>query len=100
MLTLAEPVPQDQLSAAANQLNHLCQGLTVDGVSRLAQSDDSLMQDMLKLIRDEMTRAASTITGQVTGTQTNVLAEPEFAEAGTQSARCSKNSLDDLLTHC
>jgi heat-inducible transcriptional repressor len=103
MLTLAEPVPQDQLSAAANQLNQLCQGLTVDGVSCLPAPENSLQQDMLRLIQDEMARAASAVTGQVyRDGLTNVLAEPEFAEAGNarKALRVLEESslLEDLLT--
>ena len=103
MLTLAEPVPQEQLSAVANRLNVTCQGLTLEGLSALPEPDDALMQDMLRLIRDEMSRAAAMRTGQVyRDGLTNVLAEPEFAEAG--SARKAlrvleePSLLEDLLT--
>ena len=82
MLALAEPVSQDQLSATANRVNALCQGMEANGIAALPGRVEALEQDVLKLARDEMERMGAAITGEVyRDGLTNVLAEPEFAEA-------------------
>lgn len=103
MLTLAEPVPQEQLSAAANRINQICQGLDLEGLNSFLDVEDNLLHDVLRLIRDEMARAASTRTGQVyRDGLTNVLAEPEFAESGParKALRVLEETslLEDLLS--
>ncbi len=102
MLALAEPVPQGRLSATATRLNQLCQGLDVSGLANL-NSQDSLEQDLIKLVGDEITRTSEALAGEVyRDGLTNVLAEPEFAEA--QMARRAlrileeRSLLEDLLT--
>jgi heat-inducible transcriptional repressor len=81
MLFLAEPVPQEQLSTAANHLNSLSEGRTSDDLSALSGQLNALEQDLLKLIQDEMHRSSSVLTGEVyRDGLSNVLAEPEFAE--------------------
>ncbi len=96
MLTLAEPVTQENLSAAANRLNQICMGLDLEGVNRLPEVEDLLTKDILRLTRDEMSRAARTRTGQLyRDGLTNVLAEPEFAEAG--AARNALRMLEEPL---
>ena len=103
MLALAEPVPQDRLSATANRLNDLCQGLDIEGLSNLPGQFDALEQDVLKLVGEEMQRMSVAVTGDVYHDGlSNVLAEPEFA--GSESARKAlrvleeRSLLDDLLT--
>ena len=82
MLALAEPVTQDQLSATATRVNALCQGMEASGVTALPGRVEPLDQDVLKLVRDEMDRMGAAVTGEVyRDGLTNVLAEPEFAEA-------------------
>jgi heat-inducible transcriptional repressor len=84
MLTLAEPVSQEQLSAAAEHINQTCQGLEVDGIAALTGQFDALEQDLLKLIREEMGRMQRSVSGEVyRDGLSNVLAEPEFAESET-----------------
>jgi heat-inducible transcriptional repressor len=81
VLTLAEPVPQEILSATATQLNQLCQGMTQREMAALAPQMDVLEQDILKLIVEEMDRSGAILDGEVYHDGlTNVLAEPEFAE--------------------
>lgn len=57
MLSLAEPVPQAQLTAVASRLNHLYDNATFEDVrARLSQIDDALEKDVTKLISDSMGR--------------------------------------------
>jgi heat-inducible transcriptional repressor len=86
MLTLAEPVTQDQLSSTANRINQRCNGLDYEGIVALGDQGDALEQDVLKLVRDEMQQVGSSPAVEVyrDGLR-NVLAEPEFADA--ESAR-------------
>jgi heat-inducible transcriptional repressor len=103
MLTLAEPVSQEQLTAAANHINLVCEGLDVDGIAALNDQFDALEQDILKLIREELDRMKQLVSGEVfRDGLTNVLAEPEFAES--ESARKAlrvleeRSMLEDLLS--
>ncbi len=103
MLTLAEPVSQEQLSTAANNINMLCEGLDADGIASLSGQFDALEQDVLKLIREEQERMKQVVSGEVyRDGLTNVLAEPEFAES--ESARKAlrvleeRSMLEDLLS--
>ncbi len=103
MLVLAEPVAQDRLSQVANEVNDICQGLNSDEIAALAGQLGALEQDVLKLTVAEMERSAAILGGEVyRDGLTNVLAEPEFAEA--ENARRAlrvleeRSLLEDLLT--
>jgi heat-inducible transcriptional repressor len=103
MLTLAEPVSQEQLSAAAGHINVVCEGLDSDAISALTGQFDALEQDVIKLIREELERMKQVVSGEVyRDGLTNVLAEPEFAES--ESARKAlrvleeRSMLEDLLS--
>jgi heat-inducible transcriptional repressor len=103
MLTLAEPVSQEQLSAAASHINLVCEGLDVDGIAALSGQFDALEQDIIKLTREELERMKQVVSGEVyRDGLTNVLAEPEFAES--ESARKAlrvleeRSMLEDLLS--
>lgn len=102
MLALAEPVAQEQLSTTATRINALCQGMDAGGIATFPNLTDALEQDILRLVRDEMNRMGAAITGEVyRDGLTNMLAEPEFAEA--ESARKAlrifeePSLLEDLL---
>jgi heat-inducible transcriptional repressor len=107
VLVLAEPTAQEQLSATANHINALCQGMdargvTADGMTVSSTNLDALKQDVIRLVLDEMTRMGASVTGEVyRDGLTNVLAEPEFAES--EMARKAlrileeRSLLDDLL---
>ncbi|RIK31978.1 MAG: heat-inducible transcription repressor HrcA [Anaerolineae bacterium] len=103
ILTLAEPVTQERLSQTATRLNALLAGLAVDAVIALPARPDALDQDILTLIAQEMRRATSSASGEIfTDGLTNVLSEPEFAEAD-EARRALKifeerSTLQDLLT--
>ena len=81
MLVLAEPVAQERLSATANFINSNFQGLEPADMLSASGQMDSLVQDVVKLIQDEMRRSRKVLAGEVyRDGLTNVLAEPEFAE--------------------
>jgi heat-inducible transcriptional repressor len=103
MLTLAEPVTQEQLSQAAQRINTICQGLTPGGIEALSEQVGALEQDVLSLIVDGMLRSQQIVAGEVyRDGLANVLAEPEFSE--TESARKAlrileeRTFLEDLLS--
>ncbi len=103
MLALAEPVSQEQLSEAASHINSLCQGMDGEGIASISGQMDALEMDVLKLIRSEMERTRNMLTGEVyRDGLTNVLAEPEFAEAGAARKALrvleERSVLEDLLT--
>lgn len=83
MLVLAEPVSQEMLSEAAKHLNELMLGLDAQGISALPDAQfDSLEQDIIKLIREELQKSRLSFSGEVyRDGLTYVLAEPEFGEA-------------------
>ncbi|MFZ2098210.1 MAG: heat-inducible transcriptional repressor HrcA [Anaerolineales bacterium] len=103
MLTLAEPVSQEQLSTAASHINLLCEGLDAEAIAALHGQFEALEQDVIKLIREELDRMKQVVSGEVyRDGLTNVLAEPEFAES--ESARKAlrvleeRSMLEDLLS--
>jgi len=103
ILTLAEPVSQEQLTSAADHINLQCEGLDAEGISALSGNFDALEQDVLKLIRDDLEPMNRWASGEVyRDGLTNVLAEPEFAES--EPARKAllmleeRSLLDDLLS--
>jgi heat-inducible transcriptional repressor len=103
MLTLAEPVSQEQLSTAATHVNQICEGLDADGIASLNGQFDALEQDVLKLIREEQERMKQVVSGEVyRDGLTNVLAEPEFAESETARKALrvleERSMLEDLLS--
>lgn len=102
ILTLAEPVSQERLSQTATRLNGLLAGLTLNGISALPTRSDTLDQDILTLIVQDVRRSTDRISGEVyTDGLTNVLSEPEFTE--TEEARRAlkifgePSTLKDLL---
>jgi heat-inducible transcriptional repressor len=103
MLTLAEPVAQEQLTAAAAHINQVCEGLDADAIAALHDQFDALEQDVIKLTREELDRMKQFVSGEVfRDGLTNVLSEPEFAES--ESARKAlrvleeRSMLEDLLS--
>ena len=103
MLTLAEPVSQEQLSTAASHINLVCEGLDADGIAALSGQFDALELDVIKLTSEELNRMKQVVSGEVyRDGLTNVLAEPEFAES--ESARKAlrvleeRSMLEDLLS--
>jgi heat-inducible transcriptional repressor len=82
LLTLTEPVSQEQLSLTASRLNQALGGRGVDEVAGSPARQDALEQDIQTIIQGELRRAAEAPSGEVyTDGLTNMLAEPEFAES-------------------
>jgi len=83
ILTLAEPVVQERLSAAADRLNQVCLGRTTDEIAALPPRADSLEKDILTLVLQDMNRGEQRVSGEIyLDGLTNVLNEPEFLESG------------------
>ena len=81
MLFLAEPVAQERLSATAQALNQILQGMHAEEIASLSPRLDALEQDVIKLVLDEMRRSGEVLAGEVyRDGLTQVLAEPEFGE--------------------
>ncbi len=103
MLTLAEPVSQEQLSASASRLSQVCQGLDVSDIKRMVVQLMPLEEDVLKVIIQELDTSTSAVAGELyMDGLTNVLAEPEFVQS--EDARKAlrlleeRSVLDNLLT--
>ena len=102
MLSLAEPVSQERLSAAANQINRLCEGLNPDRIAAIKSQMEALEQDVLTLVVEDMRRSQQILGGEVyRDGLAHVLAEPEFAEAETARKALrfleERSLLEDLL---
>jgi heat-inducible transcriptional repressor len=66
MLTLAEPLPQPRLSAAADRLNSLFDSNTYDEmVARFSQLEDTLEQEVARLVVDMMRQADSSALSDI-----------------------------------
>ncbi len=102
MLSLAEPVSQEQLSAAAAKINALCQGLTPEGLAGVTAQLDVLEKDVIKLVIEDMRRSQDILGGEVyRDGLTHVLSEPEFAEVDVARKALrileERSLLEDLL---
>jgi heat-inducible transcriptional repressor len=103
MLSLAEPVTQEQLSASASRLSQLCQGMDVSNIRKMVLQLSPLEEDVLKLLLQELDNSTSAIAGELymDGLST-VLSEPEFVQS--EDARKAlrlleeRSLLDSLLT--
>ena len=102
ILTLAEPVSQERLSQTATRLNKLLTNQSIEAISALPTRSDTLDQDILTIIEQDMHRATESVSGNIyTDGLTNVLAEPEFAESddARRALRIfeERSTLQDLL---
>ncbi len=83
ILTLAEPVGQERLSAAADRLNRVCLGKTTEEIAALPARTETLEKDILTLVMQDMEHGEQRVSGEIfLDGLTNVLAEPEFLESG------------------
>jgi heat-inducible transcriptional repressor len=81
MLSLAEPISQEQLSATAERITALCQGLESAAIDLIPTPTEILDQDILTIVRKAM-KQDNLLTGEVyRDGLVNVLTEPEFAES-------------------
>jgi len=104
VLTLAEPVSQEQLSATAARLTSMCSGLDLATIRKLVIQLSPLEEDMMKLLTQELDQSMTAISGDLyTDGLTNVLTEPEFAQS--EDARKAlrlleeRSLLDSLLAN-
>jgi heat-inducible transcriptional repressor len=102
LLTLAEPVPQERLSAAATVLSAVCTNRTTEEIAALPVRSDTLEKDILSLILTDMSRGEQRVSGDIyLDGLTNVLSEPEFLESNDarQAIRLfeERSLLQDLL---
>jgi heat-inducible transcriptional repressor len=82
ILTLAEPVGQERLSAAADRLNAVCMGKTTEEIAALPPRNEALEKDILTLVLQDMNRSEQRVSGEIyLDGLTNVLSEPEFLES-------------------
>jgi heat-inducible transcriptional repressor len=94
LLTLAEPVSQEQLSRAAAHISELCEGADVDTVTALKAQFSALEADVVEMVLDNMNRTGAVIAGEVyLDGLSNVLAEPEFS--GADDARRALHLLEE-----
>lgn len=103
VLTLAEPVSQEQLSSAANRLNQICNGKTTEEIAAMTPRPDTLEKDILTLVLQDMVRGDAQVSGEIfLDGLTNVLSEPEFLESGEARRAIhlfeERSLLQDLLT--
>jgi heat-inducible transcriptional repressor len=103
MLSLAEPVSQEQLSQVAQNFNRVGVGLDSERIDALPVSGDALEQDIRKLLVDVMRRTGEEMTGELfRDGLSHVLMEPEFgeSEAARRALRILEERplLNDLLT--
>lgn len=82
ILTLTEPVPQEQLNQVANALNQICGGHITGEIAALPARSDTLEKDILALIMQDMQTADGRVSGEIyLDGLTNVLTEPEFTDS-------------------
>ncbi|HZW03894.1 MAG TPA: heat-inducible transcriptional repressor HrcA [Anaerolineaceae bacterium] len=101
-VTLDEPVPQEQLSVAADRITHTFQGKHLDEIRALRSQLSGLDADIVAWIITEFQQAEQLVAGEVyLDGLANVLAQPEFA--GSEDARRAlrvleeRSMLQDLL---
>lgn len=93
ILSLSEPVSQEQLSSTAALLTQLYQNKDPNTVNLPAQLDP-LAQDVAEWIKEELRLAENLVSGEIyLDGLTNVLAEPEFA--GSEDARRALRVLEE-----
>src|SRR5512145_1891235 len=103
ILTLAEPVGQERLSAVAIRINQTFEGDTLDEINAMPTRADALEADIVTLIAQDMRRSTERVSGDLYyDGLTNVLSEPEF-NASDDARRAlrlfdERSTLQDLLS--
>ncbi len=103
ILTLAEPVGQERLSAVATRINQTFEGDTIDEINAMPTRTDALDADIVTLITQDMRRSAERVSGDLYyDGLTNVLSEPEFnaSDDARRTLRLfdERSILQDLLS--
>jgi heat-inducible transcriptional repressor len=102
LMTLSEPVSQEQLSVAADRITRQLQDHNADSIRAARSSFNNLERDVLEWLVEDMERAESNVSGEVyLDGLTNVLSEPEFSssEDARRALRVleERSVLQDLL---
>ena len=103
MLYLAEPMLQEQLSNSAKRLTALFEGFDVNAIRFQMPTLDTLEQDIIKLILEELEQSNKFLGGEIyRDGLANILSEPEFAETGAARRALrileERPLLEDLLS--
>jgi heat-inducible transcriptional repressor len=94
MLTLQEPVSQEQLSASADRLTRTLSDKNNAAIRALRSQFSGLDLDLLGYVIEDMDQARSLISGEIYyDGLTNVLSEPEFV--GSEDARKALRLLEE-----
>ncbi len=103
ILTLDEPVTQEQLSVISRKFSHLLAGLNAVRVSNFQEPFTAIETQIYAWVENEMLRSDQLPTGDIVlDGLTNVLSEPEFADS--EDARRAlrlleeRSLLQDLLS--
>jgi heat-inducible transcriptional repressor len=102
LVTLTEPISQEQLSTLATKITDLLQGEDAAGIQVIKQNLTGQDNEIVGWVLEEMRQVNSLVAGDVfVDGLTNVLAEPEFSDS--EDARRAlhvleeRSLLDDLL---
>ena len=94
LLTLPEPVSQEQLSQTADRLTHSLQEKDIETINALRSTFNGLDLDIVNTIVKDVEQARGNVVGEVyMDGLTNVLAEPEFS--GSDDARKALRLLEE-----
>jgi heat-inducible transcriptional repressor len=94
LLTLPEPVSQEQLSAAADRLTRVLLEKSEDTIQSMRGQLAGLEDDIAGCVLDEIRQARASVSGEVFfDGLTNVMAEPEFS--GSDDARRALRLLEE-----
>jgi heat-inducible transcriptional repressor len=94
ILTLEEPVSQEQLTVLANKLTQAFSGKNISGLQAFTGPLTTLEAAVIKWMEDELAGSDRLPTGEIyLDGITNVLAEPEFADS--EGARRALRLLDE-----
>jgi len=103
ILSLNEMISQEKLSSLAAELNDKLQNCSLDQLEQLQIELDPIGETAVDVIKNQMRLSERLVTGEIyMDGLTNVLAEPEFADAEQARSALSlfeeRNKLDDLLS--
>jgi heat-inducible transcriptional repressor len=103
MLTLAEPLSQEELSQSTDLLNQVCAGLGAAEIRSRVRNLPTFEAEVCNLVLEMMERCDSRITGEVyRDGLTEMLSQPEFMSAersqGALRLLEERSFLDDFLT--
>jgi heat-inducible transcriptional repressor len=94
LMTLVEPITQEQLSAVASSISRQFQDQDSDYIRAMRANYSGLERDVLDWITEDLSRADSHAAGEIyLDGMTNVLSEPEFSSS--EEARRALHVLEE-----